>query len=113
MDGVGGYGGDPTDAAEAAVEHSAAAATAGGGQRPESPDSPDGYTSDMLVQGAVGPFEDDEDGAVRAALLGKRRPTGSPSGPSAKRSPARGSDEEEDEAFVDALEGDALAHLEQ
>ena len=62
---------------------------------------------------AEGPFDDDGDGAI-ASALGKRRPTGSPGGPSAKRSPARGSDdEEEEEAFVNALEGDALSHLEQ
>ena len=112
MDGVGGSGGDPRDAAEGAVERLAAAATAGEGQRPESPDSQDGYTSDMLVQGAEGPFDDDGDGAI-ASALGKRRPTGSPGGPSAKRSPARGSDDDDDDAYVDALEGDALAHLEQ
>ena len=113
MDGVGGSGGDPRDAAEEAVERLAAAATAGEGQRPESPDSQDRYTGDMLGQGAEGPFDDDGDGAVASALLGKRRPTGSPGGPSAKRSPARGSDDDDDDAYVDAVEGDALAHLEQ
>ena len=112
---MAGSGGDPRDAAEEAVERRAAAATAGEGQRPESPGE-EGYASDsdMLVSGAVGPFDDDDDGAVRSALRGKR-PASSPGGPSRKRSPAHpsvsGSDDEDDDAYEDALEGEALGDL--
>ena len=112
-DDMAGSGGDPRDAAEEAVERRAAAATAGEGQRPESPGE-EGYASEMLVSDAVGPFDDDDDGAVRSALRGKR-PASSPGGPSRKRSPAHaavsGSDDEDDDAYVDALEGEALGDL--